>query len=59
MLVTQVFLQVAQPGAVEIAQSTLVGLDVIMPRHVQTQIFIAATRESAFVTTEDDALKVT
>ena len=59
MLITQVCLQVVQLSAVKVAQPTLVGFDVIMPRHVQTQVFSTAACESAFVTAEDDALKVT
>lgn len=59
MLIAQVCLQITQLGAVEIAQPTLVGFDVIVPHHVQTQVFWAATGESTFVTAEDDALKVT
>lgn len=59
MLITQVCLQVAQPSAVEVAQSALVGFDVIVPRHMPTQVFSTAACESAFVTAEDGALKVT
>lgn len=59
MLISQVCLQVAQQSAVEVAQPTLVGFDVIVPRHVQTQVFRTAACESAFVTAEDNALKVT
>lgn len=59
MLITQVCLQVAQPSAVEVAQSALVGFDVVVPLHVQTQVVGTSARESALVTAEDDALKVT
>lgn len=59
MLVTQVCLQVAQLRAVKVAQPTLVWFDVIVPHHVQTQVFSSAACESAFVTAEYDALKVT
>lgn len=59
MLIAQVRLQVAQLRAVEVAKPTLVGSDVIVPHHVQTQVFSIPTCKSAFVTAEDDALKVT
>ena len=59
MLITQVRLKVAQLSAVKVAQPTLVGFDVIVPRHVQIQVFSTSARESAFVTAEDDALKAT
>lgn len=59
MLITQVCFQVAQLRAVKVAQPTLVGFDVIVPCHVQTQVFRTAACESAFVTAEDNALKVT
>ncbi len=59
MLITQVCLQVTQPNAIEVAQPTLVGFDVIVLHHVQTQVFSTATCKSAFVTAEDNALKVT
>lgn len=59
MLITQVCLQITQPGAVEVAQPTLVGSEVVVPRHVQAQVFRAAACESAFVTAEDDTLEVT
>lgn len=58
MLVTQVSFQVPQLGAVEVTQLTLVGPEVIVLRHVQTQAFCAAARESAFVAVEHDALEV-
>lgn len=59
MLITQVCLQVAQQSAVEVAQPTLVGFDVIVLHHVQSQVFGTAAGESAFVTAENDALQVT
>lgn len=59
MLITQVCLQVTQPSAVEVAQPTLVGFDVIVLHHVEMQVLSTATCESAFVTAEDNALKVT
>lgn len=58
MLIAQVRLQVAQQSAVEVAEPTLEGFDVVVPHHVQTQVFSTAAGESAFVTAEDDALKV-
>lgn len=58
MLIAQVSLQVTQLGAVEVAKPTLVGLDVIVLRHVHTQAFHTAARERAFVAAEDDALEV-
>lgn len=59
MLIIQVCLQVTQPSAVKVAQPTFVGLDVIVLRHVQMQDVSTATCESAFVTAEDNALKIT
>lgn len=59
MLIAQVSLQVTQLSAVEVTKPTLVGPDVIVLRHVNTQVFRAAARKSAFMTTEDNALKVT
>lgn len=59
MLIAQVSLQVTQLSAVEVTKPTLVGPDAIVLCHVHTQVFIAATCESAFMTTEDNALKVT
>lgn len=58
MLVTQVSFQVTLLGAVEVTKLTLVGLDVIVLGHVQTQAFRTAARKSAFVAAEDDALEV-
>lgn len=58
MLIAQVSLQVTQPGAVEVTKPTLVGLRVVVLRHVQTQAFRAAAGESALVAAEDDALEV-
>lgn len=58
MLITQVCLQVAQPSAVEVAQPALVRFDVIVPHHVQTQVFSTAACESAFVTAEDSAFEI-
>lgn len=59
MLIAQVRLQVAQTGAVEVAQPTPVGPDVVVPRHVRPQFVGTAAREGAFVTAEDDASEVT
>lgn len=59
MFLTQVCLQFAELSAVEEAQSTLVGFDVIMFHHVQMQVLSIATRKSAVVTAEDDTLKIT
>lgn len=59
MLIAQVSLQVTQLSAVEVTKPTLVGPDAIVLRHVHTQVFLAATCKSAFMTAEDDALKVT
>ena len=59
MLIAQVCLQAAQPSAVEVAQPALVGPDVVVPRHVHTQVLSAPARERALVTAEDEALKVT
>lgn len=58
MLIAQVSLQVTQLRAAEVTKQTLVGLDVIVLHHVQTQAFRTAARESAFVAAEDDALEV-
>lgn len=59
MLIAQVSLQVTQLSAVEVTEPTLVGPDVIVLRHVHTQVFRTAACKSAFMTTEDNALKVT
>lgn len=59
MLIIQVCLQVIQLRAVKVAQPTLVGFDVIMLHHVQTQHFSTATCKSTFVTAENKSLKVT
>lgn len=58
MLIAQVCLQLAQPSAVEVAQPTLVGLDVVVLRQVQTQVVGTPAREGALVTAEDEAFEV-
>lgn len=58
MLITQVCLQVTQLSAIEIAQSALVGFDIIVLLHVRLQVLSTATCECAFVAAEDDASKV-
>lgn len=56
MLIAQVFLQVCESGAVKIAEPTLVRFDVVVPHHVQAQVFLTTAGEGASVAAEDDAL---
>lgn len=58
VLVAQVFLQVLQQSAVEVAQPTLVGLEITVSHHVEMKALGASACERASVAAEDDPLEV-